>query len=932
MSGVVFVFLLHTFFARAENEESGAWRTIKFRDGGGHMRTKAQFFRDDGLGIELATMEEGLPGSADSDDDSPHPSPCIVTDGTEITLEQCTCFNPKPHDADDPEVWHDSEVCESAGSWFYGAGQYCNAGKCSSHALCENSDGKEQTKEQCSCMGADECVLKKVTTGGQYCNGGTCTWSPLCEETDGSAITQVKCSCEGKEECQMPGNVFGSGQACKDGKCMSSLACPNTVGTERSAVKCMCGEHECQPKGYIVGDGQFCYHDHCINYPLCEHTDGLLDQFDGGKDGSRCSCMGQDECDSLGDTKGTFCDNGVCSWNPTCVVQDGSKETIVDCKCGGPPESAHAAEDCRKGSFCNAKSPFDNKPLEMMGKCVYKTCDVNDGSEEVERFCKCTGEHGEAICDIGTYCTAGECLLIDPNLPPCPNELDGVPAEGDCNCEHEKVCHAGDGCALVDGHAECFRLGPVPTYEKCKVSDGSSPNTEKCVCEHSHSKAFYSAMRRKTLVRNVCEADTYCVSGECLDSPPPAAPPAECKTTDGLTETKVECDCIGPPMVHDTGNKYIRREICDPGNFCHAGQCLESKFVSDVTEVCKVTDASTPVDVDCKCKGEKTRMDSSKPYKYRSYAYESVCYASSEAKFCDHGVCVENPACLVTDGTKNSEVTSKCECDGATCDTGSYCRSGITWLAGCLPYPTCEVSIDDHSPREKMIIAESEKCICHDHECDVGRYCYAPVEEKIPTLMFTSTRATGKHPNIADPVCLDACEIVDGSAATELQCTCFGLARYDGTHVVHDKSATCRTGEFCNVGVCDKHKFLPDLTPTCETTDGSKKTDVTCNCYSADESGSIPKKFATSAVWLVCDIGTFCSAGECLISKSFLSNGAIVIGVIALAFMVGFVMTNANRAFDAARRSTMSEPAIEMGETMSYERPEMGQSQPVLKY
>jgi hypothetical protein len=331
---------------------------------------------------------------------------------------------------------------------------------------CANTNGGQKETSACQCG-------PKQINAGQVCN----------LEPARQVFSIAKCAGNGKRGpegkgcscCDASGQVCqitSNSQVCLNGEVSDYAECESKNGQKETTKDCLCGTVE-------VSSGSVC------NFANGDNTDPakLLPcgyvaatssapaSWDGAgrKLETDCACCNNDKtaCDPA--TKDYTCTTkGKKALFTTCEATDGSKETPVECMCGGtkilPGEVCYGTARLQK---CSAASGFKS------GQQVSSTCACCSTDTEYYDSPFCTIATKDQTCvTTGTGTTPGTAA----GLTTCVNKAGTKTTEVACNCP-------GTTTAIAPGQV----CGPEGRVDTCDETEPSQDNGKKvtqgeCAC------------------------------------------------------------------------------------------------------------------------------------------------------------------------------------------------------------------------------------------------------------------------------------------------------------------------------------------------------------------------------------------------------------------------------------------------------------------
>ena len=442
-------------------------------------------------------------------------------------------------------------------------GNPCTVGDRCGLGVCKGKPGADGE----SCDDGDPC------TSGDQCAGGSCAGAAIdCAEATSAAKCLVgRCVPETGECVSEPapeqaacddGDPCTTGERCLGGKCSAGAAIPDggacddgdacTTGDACAAGLCHGAPVTCAPstdpcRVAACDSGQGCVTGPTEDGTACDDGDPCTegDQCQGGQ------CVGEGECECVGQPDGTGCDDGdACTLNDTCQGEV-CAGTLKDCtakdtsclegRCD-PATVTCVAVPRAPGLECD-----DGDPCTVSDHCALGAC----GGVPMD----CSAEDGPCVVGV---CSGGACTTQ--------NRQNGFP------------CSDGDACT---GHDRC-QAGTCTGQERCGVCAGKGAGA---ACSDG----------------DPCTADTVCAPVEggmacvgtekdCTGLSGPCAV--------GACNTGGTCAAI----ARQNGLSCSDGTTCTTGDVCQGGQCqgtMMSLCGAAAPQVCEAPGGTlqTPMDI-----------------------------------------------------------------------------------------------------------------------------------------------------------------------------------------------------------------------------------------------------------------------------------------------------------------------------------------------
>ena len=497
----------------------------------------------------------------------------------------------------------------------------------------QNCIGKECGSDGCGEGTCGECPVDDVCVGGQCCTpdcegkecgpdgcGGDCWYCDPNEQEecqDGQCVPSWGCQTTGVAGCP--------GCACEECVCELEPTCclwewsydcvwlcqESCGGCSECVPNCdgaVCGSDGCGgscgecPDGYGCSDGECC--EQACDGKVCG-PDGCGGDCGVCPSGAICDALFQ--CEQMHGCHttetpgcgGCACEDCVCVKDPYCcdIVWDLLCVGICDEECGGcgpyvcDPfcEGAECGSDGCGGS-CGDCSAGD---VCHDGQCCTPDCGGGCGGPD-----GCGGDCGPAMCGLGSYCEAGECISLcadecgghecgtgrcggpcGMNGAGCPqwhqaciqgtcyNDCAGIsPLAGCCDGSTTFQCTASGSGPFLQV-VECNNCGWIPEYD---TGDEIESGFYWCALPSEDPSGVHPWACEWTCKGPVCDPPTG--SGQAMECGPDG-----CAGTCGLCPEGAVCN-RGTCCVPDMGGKECGPDGCGAVVECGAGVKCSEEF------------------------------------------------------------------------------------------------------------------------------------------------------------------------------------------------------------------------------------------------------------------------------------------------------------------------------------------------------------------
>ena len=562
--------------------------------------------------------------------------------------------------------------------------------------------------------GGDTTGGEDADSSGDMDTGGTdgathaCTVDSDCTGTDlGGACNVAKClggqckivSADSGTTCD-DGDACTMSDQCKDGKC-SGLAKSCNDQSVCTTDSCNASSGKCE---YVPNTAK------CDDGDLCTSNDTCAEGKCVGTASASCGCKTDADCAKTDDAdlcNGVHtCQNGQCATKPGSEVkcdasQAGPCATIAcepkDGKCKTTPVASGTVCDdgnkCTKSDVCSGTTCIGTAIVcDDSNACTDDSCDKASGCVFKPNTDSCDDTD---LCTTGDKCTGGKCVgTANPNCSKCSADVDCAKFEDGDLCNGTLVCTNG-ACVVKAGTV----VSCPADANVCKLA-ACEPSTGKCGVKDALDGG-------KCDDGDACTSGDHCQEGKCAGG-------KAVNCSDGNPCTIASCDkTSGCAFKPSDGTACNDGNPCTDGDKCAGDKCTGTTSASCTT--CKIDSDCAPFDDADLCNG--TLM-------------------------CSGGVCVVNPATVVTCDSVGLSSCVKVDCvpasgkckktvldNGAVCDdqnacTGKdFCSSGV-----CKGQPIfcddAQLCTDDSCNPDSGCVHAFNDSFCDDgNVCTTGDKC-----------------------------------------------------------------------------------------------------------------------------------------------------------------------------------------------------------------
>lgn len=635
---------------------------------------------------------------------------------------------------------------------------------CPSGYACADVEIDGMTAEVCVPVPATFCEPCRTSAD---CGGP----DDLCVPLSGGQFCTVACG-DDPDACP-PGFGCGLIGAVGDGQVLMQCVPDN-------GICCIDGD------GDIYGEGSGCYDVDCDDTNAAVHTQAeeVCDGFDN-------DCNGTVD-DMVNDCAPTDCTLGVLGYFET------PGETCVDGECVGDDAFLCDLYTCSDG--------------DEAGDMCATTCDGED----------------ELKCVPPAHCDDSMCLPDVPDGGACDEDSDCVSS----HCQNGFCCASGDCCSVA---SDCPTFGtqdPICTgIDMCQGTVGETVCSGNFICSNTGVEEDDSACL-PTTVADDCGPylSVYC-TGDMMQTPPTCA--TDC-ASDADCDPDAHCNDTTSACEPDVNNG----QVCDADSWCVSGHC-QNGFCCDSGDCCSSESdcpASYSTDPVCTspatCQGERDVgvCNANTCVTAMGVADDSACDASTVASVCGPypsvscgGGSVQNPPECADGCTADIECDSSAYCsnagvcvpdepDGDACVADNQCTSGHCQNGHCCATGDCCGANGDCDAYDEPSACTGE-ATCQgervDGVCSASSQCTASVVPDDSGCATIEASDCGPYPAIVcgvgqnqmPPMCADSC-LGDAECDASAHCEAGACVPDAGPGGFCTINAQCAGGLSCVDNVC----------------------------------------------------------------------------------------------------------------------------------